>query len=153
MALIDDAFRFSLTNLSSIDSYTLQILALIAFLPFKSLMRKLFLVTQWTWLPAYGALEQNWDSCLHTLEGHSFWVTSVVSSPDAKHPASASSDNTIRFGMQRWAIAYKFSKFSILRSMLAIIYSGRFPPTDRCWDSCNREQSFIAPTTQTTFRS
>ncbi|KEY71560.1 hypothetical protein S7711_09693 [Stachybotrys chartarum IBT 7711] len=96
LALLDDAIRFSLTYLSTVDTYPLQIYALIAFLPLKSPIRKLFLKKQWAWLSIYGDLEQNWDSCLQTLEGHRDTVESVVFSPDTKRVASASKDMTVR---------------------------------------------------------
>ena len=96
LILLDDAIRFSLTYLPTIDSYPLQIYALIAFLPLRSPIRKVLLESQWDWLFVSGVSDQNWDSCLQTLEGHSDGVTSVVFSPNAKHLASASDDKTVR---------------------------------------------------------
>ncbi|KFA54495.1 hypothetical protein S40293_09984 [Stachybotrys chartarum IBT 40293] len=96
LTLLDDAIRFNLTYLSTIDSYPLQIYALVAVIPLKSPIRKMFLTTQWAWLSVSGTLEQSWDSCLQTLEGHSGRVDSVVFSPDANHLASASWDQTVR---------------------------------------------------------
>ncbi|KAI9147395.1 Vegetative incompatibility protein [Paramyrothecium foliicola] len=96
LILLDDTIRFSLTYLSTIDSYPLQIYALIAVLPLKSPIRKVFVKSQWDWLSISGTLEQKWDSCLQILEGHSGSVSSVAFSPDAKHLASASHDNTVR---------------------------------------------------------
>ncbi|KAI9147312.1 Vegetative incompatibility protein [Paramyrothecium foliicola] len=94
--LLDDAIRFSVTYLSTINPYPLQIYALIAFLPLKSHIRKVFLASQWDLLSISGVAEQKWDSCLQTLEGHSGTIYSVAFSPDAKYLTSASSDKTVR---------------------------------------------------------
>jgi WD40 repeat protein len=41
-------------------------------------------------------VEENWDACLTTLEGHSGSVWSVAFSPDGRHIASGSNDNTVK---------------------------------------------------------
>jgi len=48
------------------------------------------------WLLNGPVVDQDWSSCLQTLEGHSKTVTSVAWSPDGSRLASASADKTVR---------------------------------------------------------
>lgn len=64
--------------------------------PAKSLVRRLFDNKVPTWITRAGAIQEEWDSCFHVLEGHTDWVRSVVFSLDGQIVASASDDRTVR---------------------------------------------------------
>jgi WD40 repeat protein len=74
----------------------LQVYCCLAFAPSKSIARKIFENAIPKWVSNLPKVEENWDSCLLTLEGHSDWVDSVVFSYDSKKVASGSSDITVR---------------------------------------------------------
>jgi WD40 repeat protein len=59
-------------------------------------MRELFKQEEPAWIRIKPAMQDDWASCLQTLEGHSDWVTSVAFSHDDRRLASASYDNTVK---------------------------------------------------------
>ncbi|KAM0259201.1 hypothetical protein ACHAQJ_003406 [Trichoderma viride] len=67
----------------------------IVFAPEQSIARTRFRDEIPAWLSLSSQVASKWDSCLQTLEGHS-WVTSVAFSHDSKVLASASYDETIK---------------------------------------------------------
>jgi WD40 repeat protein len=94
---LDDAMRFVLANIYTIDSTPLQLYSsLLAFSPEKSKVRAAFGSTIPHWVCLQTELETSWGLCLQTLEGHSDGVSSVAFSPDSALLASASYDHTIR---------------------------------------------------------
>ncbi|PTD01268.1 Vegetative incompatibility protein HET-E-1 [Fusarium culmorum] len=78
LTFVADAERFVQAYFSVVAETPLQIYCCLAFAPRKSVV------------------EENWDACLLTLEGHSSYVNSVVFSHDSKKVASGSDDETIR---------------------------------------------------------
>jgi WD40 repeat protein len=48
------------------------------------------------WIITKPIMEDNWNACIQTLEGHRHWVNSVAWSHDASQLASASHDNTVK---------------------------------------------------------
>ena len=140
-SLIHDAKRFILRHMSVIESAPLQIYSsAILFSPKVSIIRNLFL-RNITWVRISAGLEENWDSTLQTLEGHSAWVTSVAFSPDGSKLASGSRDQTVRVwdvasgqaeqtleGHSDWVTSVAFSPDG---SKLA---SGSDDRTVRVWD-------------------
>ncbi|RKK65198.1 hypothetical protein BFJ69_g16501 [Fusarium oxysporum] len=95
-AFVADAERFVQAYFSVVAETPLQIYCCLAFAPRKSVVRRTFENVIPKWISNLPKVEENWDACLLTLEGHSNWVMSVVFSHDSKKVASASDDNTIR---------------------------------------------------------
>ncbi|KAH6986679.1 vegetative incompatibility protein HET-E-1 [Ilyonectria destructans] len=96
---LQDAQRFILTNISTIDSTPLQIYSsVLAFTPKNSAIRMAFFQDYQIpkWISLAPEPEDNWDQCQQILEGHTHWVTSVAFSHDSTVVASASNDETIR---------------------------------------------------------
>ncbi|RKK77375.1 hypothetical protein BFJ68_g17978, partial [Fusarium oxysporum] len=95
-AFVADAVRFLQAYFSAIAEAPLQIYSCLGFAPSKSVVRRTFEHAIPRWISTLPKVEENWDACLLTLEGHSSTVNSVVFSHDSKKVASASYDNTIR---------------------------------------------------------
>ncbi|KAG7424302.1 Vegetative incompatibility protein HET-E-1 [Fusarium oxysporum f. sp. raphani] len=93
---VADAVRFLQANFSVVAEAPLQVYSCLAFAPSKSAVRKTFENAIPKWISNLPKVQESWDACLLTLEGHSGWVDSVVFSHDSKKVASASSDKTIR---------------------------------------------------------
>ncbi|KAH7157287.1 hypothetical protein B0J13DRAFT_494347, partial [Dactylonectria estremocensis] len=94
---VADAIRFVLTNFSVIDEAPLQIYSsALVFAPTKSIVRRTFKAKVPSWLCLWPQVNDNWDACLSTLEGHSDSVNSAVFSHDSRLVASASNDKMVR---------------------------------------------------------
>jgi WD40 repeat protein len=68
----------------------------LVFSPACSLIRRLFKEEEPKWITTKPAIEDNWNACLQTLEGHSSSVNSVAFSHDSTRLASASDDRTVK---------------------------------------------------------
>jgi WD40 repeat protein len=66
------------------------------FTPQRSVIRYLFGGYIPKWISVLPKIDQGWNSCLQTLEGHNNSVNTVAFSPDGSTVASASGDRTIR---------------------------------------------------------
>ncbi|KAK3350317.1 WD40-repeat-containing domain protein [Lasiosphaeria hispida] len=83
----------SITKLESI----LQVYAsALVFSPARSMTREIFKQEERRWITAGPVVENDWNACTQTLEGHSDWVNSVAFSPDSTLVASGSSDKTVK---------------------------------------------------------
>ena len=97
MDLVRDARRFLLYHKWSIENSPLQVYAsALLFSPARSITRDLFKEEEPEWTTTKPAMEDNWNACIQTLEGHSGSVYSVAFSPDSKQIASASNDDTVK---------------------------------------------------------
>ncbi|KAG6979752.1 Vegetative incompatibility protein HET-E-1 [Fusarium oxysporum f. sp. conglutinans] len=94
---VPDAVRFLQANFSVITEAPLQIYSsCLIFAPSKSIVRKTFTNVIPRWISTLPKVQEGWDACLLTLEGHSGRISSVVFSHDSTNLASASIDKTIR---------------------------------------------------------
>ncbi|KAI6534177.1 hypothetical protein MCOR10_002449 [Pyricularia oryzae] len=95
--LLFDLRRFVLDCCSTIDASPLQVYySAIVFAPEESVVRRMYSSEFSAWLLLGPRVDQNWDTCLQTLEGHSDSVHSVAFSADGHKLASASYDNTVK---------------------------------------------------------
>ena len=68
----------------------------LVFSPARGITRGLFKQEEPIWIATKRAIEDDRNTCLQTLEGHSSWVDSVAFSHDSKQVASASYDRTVK---------------------------------------------------------
>ena len=95
--LARDAIRFIMYFKRGIEKSPDQAyISGLVFSPARSLIRRLFKEEGPKWIATKPAVEDNWNACLQTLEGHSGDVKSVVFSRDASRLASASLDETVK---------------------------------------------------------
>ncbi|KAL7763954.1 hypothetical protein ACKLNR_005099 [Fusarium oxysporum f. sp. zingiberi] len=95
-AFVADAIRFVQAYFSVFAETPLQIYCCLAFAPRKSVTRRTFKKVIPKWISNSPKVEEHWDACLLTLEGHSSGVNSAVFSHNSKRVASGSDDETIR---------------------------------------------------------
>ncbi|KAH7471855.1 Vegetative incompatibility protein [Fusarium oxysporum f. sp. matthiolae] len=95
--LLRDAHRFILFHKRAIEIAPLQAYAsALVFSPASSQVRKLFKKEEPDWMISKPSVEENWNACLQTLEGHGHWVSSVTFSADGQWIASGSYDKTVK---------------------------------------------------------
>ncbi|KAM6504772.1 hypothetical protein FSOLCH5_015266 [Fusarium solani] len=95
--LLRDAHRFILFHKRAIEVAPLQAYAsALVFSPTRSRVRKLFKKEEPDWMISKPSVEENWNACLQTLEGHGHWVDSVALSADGQRIASGSGDKTVK---------------------------------------------------------
>ncbi|KAK1595384.1 WD40-repeat-containing domain protein [Colletotrichum navitas] len=92
-----DGLRFIRTHRESIANYPLQVYAsALIFTPMRSFVRELFRHEEPAWLVVKPDMEDEWNSCLQTFEGHKDVVALVAFSGNSKQLVSASADCTIK---------------------------------------------------------
>ncbi|PHH50467.1 Vegetative incompatibility protein HET-E-1 [Ceratocystis fimbriata CBS 114723] len=95
--IVKDAQRFLLSHGGAIELAPLQVyVSALIFSPANSLIRKMYSREEPDWIELKPRVEENWDVCLRTLEGHSSFVNSVVFSNDGQRLASGSWDSTVK---------------------------------------------------------
>ncbi|KAL2889225.1 Vegetative incompatibility protein HET-E-1 [Ceratocystis lukuohia] len=95
--MVKDASRFLLSNTGGIGTAPLQVyVSALVFSPTNSIIRRIFAHEEPDWITMKPRVEDEWDACLQTLEGHASCVTSVVFSRDGQRLASASWDKTVK---------------------------------------------------------
>ncbi|KAI3337073.1 hypothetical protein HD806DRAFT_26405 [Xylariaceae sp. AK1471] len=91
---VDDALRFTRTNVSTLQAAPLQTYcSALAFAPEKSIIRQTFRSDVLRWMSLCPNVDMHWSNCLQTLDRHDGEVSSVAFSPDGTIIASASGDN------------------------------------------------------------
>ncbi|KAK4451027.1 hypothetical protein QBC34DRAFT_61486 [Podospora aff. communis PSN243] len=95
--LVRDMRRFILYCRWLVENHPLQAYAsALVFSPARSITRGLFKQEKHRWITSEPVVEDDWNACTQTLEGHSRPVTSVAFSPDSKLVASGSYDSTVK---------------------------------------------------------
>ncbi|KAK4443458.1 putative vegetative incompatibility protein HET [Podospora aff. communis PSN243] len=96
-SLVHDMRRYILYCRWLVENHPLQVYSsALVFSPVRSITRGLFKQEEQRWITSRPAVEDDWNACTQTLEGHSYPVNSVAFSPDSKLVASGSYDNTIK---------------------------------------------------------
>ncbi|KAK4656494.1 HNWD NOD-like receptor pc11 [Podospora pseudocomata] len=96
-SLVADMRRFVLYWRWLVENYPLQVYAsALVFSPTRSITRGLFRQEERKWITSGPIVEDNWNACRQTLEGHRYSVNSVAISPDSKWVASGSHNYTIK---------------------------------------------------------
>ncbi|KAH6880343.1 quinon protein alcohol dehydrogenase-like superfamily [Thelonectria olida] len=95
--LIRDACRFVVSHSGTIKIAPLQVyISALVFSPSRSLIREIFKEDALIWVVLNPAVEENWNPCLQTIEGHTWAVRSVAFSPDGLRLASGADDSTVK---------------------------------------------------------
>ncbi|PHH49546.1 Vegetative incompatibility protein HET-E-1 [Ceratocystis fimbriata CBS 114723] len=95
--IVRDARLFLLLHGGVIEMAPLQVyVSALIFSPTNSLIRETFTHEEPQWIEVKPRVEENWDACQPTLEGHDRHVTSVVFSNDGQRLASGSRDKTVK---------------------------------------------------------
>ncbi|GJC77672.1 vegetative incompatibility protein HET-E-1 [Colletotrichum liriopes] len=95
--LVRDGLRFIRANVTGIERSPLQVYtSALLFCPKQSIIRRLFFHEEPDWIITKPAVEDKWNTCLQTLEGHKRSVSSVAFSRNNAHLASTSWDKTVK---------------------------------------------------------
>ncbi|KAK3349952.1 WD40-repeat-containing domain protein [Lasiosphaeria hispida] len=143
MDLVEDIYRFILLNQWLVEQAPLQTyISALLFTPTDSIIRRIFAKEEPGWVLTKPVVEQVWNLCLQTFEGHSDSVRSVAFSPDGSRVASGSDDRTIRIwdarsgkevqkleGHSNWVWSVAFSPDG------SRVASGSGDTTIRIWDA------------------
>ncbi|KAF2810840.1 uncharacterized protein BDZ99DRAFT_441438 [Mytilinidion resinicola] len=96
LSFLHDAKRFTLRFRSILEDAPLQVyISALTFAPKRSIIRKTFAGHIAGWVSRIPKVEDDWDACRSTLEGHSGSVNAVAFSPDGQLAATGSCRSTL----------------------------------------------------------
>ncbi|KAI0479901.1 vegetative incompatibility protein HET-E-1 [Xylaria cf. heliscus] len=94
---LKDANRFIRNCIPIITQHPLQLYcSAISFAPQKGIIRQEFQKEMSAWIVKAPVMENTWNACTQTLEGHSHSIHSIAISPDSQWLASGSRDGVIK---------------------------------------------------------
>ncbi|KAK3353868.1 WD40-repeat-containing domain protein [Lasiosphaeria hispida] len=126
-SLVYDMRRFILYCRWLVENHPLQVYAsALVFSPARSMTRDLFKQEARRWITTEPVVEDDWNACRQTLEGHSDYVSSVAFSPDSKLIISGSADKTVKI----WDAATG-SCMQTLKGHSNGVHSAAFSPDSR----------------------
>ncbi|KAH8816231.1 WD40-repeat-containing domain protein [Xylogone sp. PMI_703] len=141
--LVLDARRFMMYHKQAIESYPLQVYAsALLFSPRHSLIKVLFEKEKFQSINIQWGIENEWNPCLQTLEGHSSCVCSVIFSHNSELLASCSDDETIKIWDSKTGSCLRtleghrgFVNSVVFSYDSKFLASGSYDQTIRIWDS------------------
>ncbi|KAI3571400.1 hypothetical protein IWW34DRAFT_291533 [Fusarium oxysporum f. sp. albedinis] len=160
LTFLTDAVRFLQAYFSVIAEAPLQIYSCLTFAPSKSIIRMTFEHAIPRWISNLPKVEENWDACLLTLEGHSREVNAVVFSHDSTKVVSASDDETIRIWNAETGVCERVLEghSTSVRSVMfshdsTKVVSASYDKTIRIWDAETGECKRVLEGHSTSVRS
>ncbi|KAF4345634.1 vegetatible incompatibility het-E-1 [Fusarium beomiforme] len=132
-----DVNRFILYFKSAIEEFPLQIYTSgLIFSPRKSLARQAFAKHTLTTLKRSFAIQDDWDACIQTLEGHNSNVYCLAFSRDSQLLASGSLDHTVRI----WDVATGNCVQTLDRHSESV-WAVAFSTDNRCFASASKDHT------------
>jgi WD40 repeat protein len=143
--------RFALYSRTPIELAPLQVYSsTLMFAPSKSLVRRQFVKQFFQWVKSLPQVNNDWSTCLQTLEGHGYSVNSVAFSHDSARLASAS-DRTVKiWDASRGACLQTLERHGHMVNMVGFetqqpLYQGIDISSDQTWITRNAQNWLWLP--------